>query len=211
MSRAIEEFDIVIAHGVAGSGKTLVSIFKGLEFLSRRKAKKMIITKPLVTVGEQLGFLPGDVDEKTAPFMENMEEFLMESPEYQRIDEIVESVPLALMRGRTFNDRFIIADEMQNSTQHQMEMLMTRLGKNSKLVITGDNSQSDLGIPNANGLSHAIRLFGNHKKIKIIKFGYEDICRHGLVADIIRAYAKDREEQWKLSQPPSVTQDQSVI
>lgn len=207
MKRLIDERDIIIAIGPAGTGKTLVSTFTGLNYLDEGRVDGIVVTRPLVEVDEKIGTLPGGLDAKVEPHLATIDEFLKEHPRYQsltyRHDEHdeekplhreLETVPLGLMRGRTFNNRYIIADEAQNMTKRQMEMLMTRLGKGSKLIITGDPNQCDLQRPELNGLSHAIRLFEGHARIAIIRFTLADVQRHDLVAEVITAYESDRAE-----------------
>lgn len=207
MKRLIDTCDIVIAYGPAGTGKTLVSTFTGLSYLDAGKVAGIVVTRPLVEVDEKIGTLPGGLDAKVEPHLATIDEFLKDHPRYQqltyRYDENseekpmareLETVPLGLMRGRTFNNRYVIMDEAQNSTKRQMEMFLTRLGKESKMVITGDPDQCDLKDTSLNGLTHAIKLFAGHARIATVKFGLEDVQRHDLVAEVITAYANDRIE-----------------
>lgn len=207
MRRAIDEYDIVFGIGCAGTGKTLVSTFTGLNFLDENTVNGIVVTRPLVEVDGKLGALPGGVEQKVEPHLATIDEFLKEHPRYLELtyrysnDEQkplareLEPLPLEYMRGRTFTNKYVILDEAQNTTRRQMEMVMTRLGKGSKLVITGDPSQCDLAKPELNGLSHALTIFGAHPRIKIITFTLADVQRHDLVADVIRAYSEDRTQQ----------------
>lgn len=209
MLRAIHEFDIVFATGPAGTGKTLVSTFTGLTYLDERKVDGIVVTRPLIEVDGKLGALPGGVEQKVSPHLATIDEFLKDHPRYQELTYAydpaeekplyreLETIPLELMRGRTFNRKYVIFDEAQNATKRQMEMVLTRLGKESKLVITGDVTQCDLLRPELNGLSHALSILGNHPRIKVCTFTLDDVQRHGLVADVIRAYSDDREQQTK--------------
>ncbi len=194
--KTIETKDITFVYGPAGTGKTAITIWKGLELHDKKKNNGLVITRPLVQVDGDLGFLPGTVDEKIGPYMAVVDEFLQYYPGYQRMVEQKDSkigmakleyLPLELMRGRTFENKYIVLDEAQNCTMKQMQMFLTRLGKDSKMVITGDLNQCDLRVT-INGLEDALNRFASHSQIGIVRFKLEDIQRHGLVGDIIRAY-----------------------
>ena len=184
--------DIVFSTGPAGTGKTFLAVAFAVAALQNRQVDKIILCRPAVEAGESLGFLPGDLKEKIDPYLRPMYDALnsiMGSNLLNKMIEqnIIEVAPLAYMRGRTLNDSFIILDEAQNSTKEQMKMFLTRLGKNSKAVITGDITQIDL--PNAfSGLVHVLPLIKDITGISICKFTDKDVMRHPLVKKIINAY-----------------------
>jgi len=196
--RAIEESDIVFGIGPAGTGKTYLATAMALNYLYRNLVTRIILTRPAVEAGESLGYLPGNIEEKVNPYLRPLYDsiFDMLGPEeYFSLMErnIIEIAPLAFMRGRTLNNSFIILDEAQNTTKEQMKMFLTRLGFGSKMVITGDTTQSDLPRNKESGLLHAKRLFSNVAGIKIIELSKEDVVRHDLVKEIIRIYEEDEE------------------
>jgi len=187
--------NIVFAVGPAGTGKTLISTLAGIKLLKSNRINKLVITRPAVSVDEQHGFLPGTLQEKMAPWtrpiMDVFEEYYTpEQIEYMLIDNKIEIAPLAYMRGRTFKDAYIIADEMQNATDNQMKMLLTRLGTGSKIIVTGDLDQHDRGYE-SNGLKMFMeRLSKNNSEIiKNVLFDTKDIERHPAVAEVLRLYA----------------------
>ena len=186
--------DLVFSVGSAGSGKTFLAIGAALHCYELGFIKKIILVRPAVEAGENLGFLPGDLSQKIDPYLRPMYDALssiMGSNLLNKLidQNIIEVAPLAYMRGRTLNNSFIILDEAQNSTKEQMKMFLTRLGQNSKAVITGDITQIDL--PNAfSGLVHALPLLSDIKGISICKFTDQDVMRHPLVRKIIKAYEK---------------------
>ncbi len=197
--RAIEENDIVFGIGPAGTGKTYLATAMALNYLYRNLVTRIILTRPAVEAGESLGYLPGNIEEKVNPYLRPLYDSLFDMlgpEEYFSLMEknIVEIAPLAFMRGRTLNNSFIILDEAQNTTKEQMKMFLTRLGFGSKMVITGDTTQSDLPRNKESGLLHAKRLFNNVAGIKIIELSKEDVVRHDLVKEIIRIYEADEEE-----------------
>jgi phosphate starvation-inducible PhoH-like protein len=196
--RAIEESDIVFGIGPAGTGKTYLATAMALNYLYRNLVTRIILTRPAVEAGESLGYLPGNIEEKVNPYLRPLYDsiFDMLGPEeYFSLTEknIIEIAPLAFMRGRTLNNSFIILDEAQNTTKEQMKMFLTRLGFGSKMVITGDTTQSDLPRNKESGLLHAKRLFSNVAGIKIVELSKEDVVRHDLVKEIIRIYEEDEE------------------
>ena len=187
--------NIVFAVGPAGTGKTLISTLAGIKLLKSNRINKLVITRPAVSVDEQHGFLPGTLQEKMAPWtrpiMDVFEEYYTpEQIEYMLTDNKIEIAPLAYMRGRTFKDAYIIADEMQNATDNQMKMLLTRLGTGSKIIVTGDLDQHDRGYE-SNGLKMFMeRLSKNNSEIiKNVLFDTKDIERHPAVAEVLRLYA----------------------
>lgn len=186
--------DIVFAVGPAGTGKTLISTLVGLQLLKQNRIDKFIVTRPAVSVDEQHGFLPGTLQEKMAPWTRPIfdifeEYYSPEQIEYMLKDNKIEIAPLAYMRGRTFKYSWIIADEMQNATDSQMKMLLTRIGDGSKLVITGDLNQHDRGYE-SNGLKMFIErlLKTGSDKIKLVQFGDKDVERHPIVSEVLRIY-----------------------
>jgi phosphate starvation-inducible PhoH-like protein len=196
--KAIEESDIVFGIGPAGTGKTYLATAMALNYLYRNLVTRIILTRPAVEAGESLGYLPGNIEEKVNPYLRPLYDsiFDMLGPEeYFSLMEknIIEIAPLAFMRGRTLNNSFIILDEAQNTTKEQMKMFLTRLGFGSKMVITGDTTQSDLPRNKESGLLHAKRLFSNVAGIKIVELSKEDVVRHDLVKEIIRIYEEDEE------------------
>jgi phosphate starvation-inducible PhoH-like protein len=197
--RAIEENDIVFGIGPAGTGKTYLATAMALNYLYRNLVTRIILTRPAVEAGESLGYLPGNIEEKVNPYLRPLYDSLFDMlgpEEYFSLMEknIIEIAPLAFMRGRTLNNSFIILDEAQNTTKEQMKMFLTRLGFGSKMVITGDTTQSDLPRNKESGLLHAKRLFSNVAGIKIVELSKEDVVRHNLVKEIIRIYEEDEEE-----------------
>ncbi|MCX5700186.1 MAG: PhoH family protein [Candidatus Omnitrophica bacterium] len=192
---AIKKFDIVFGVGPAGTGKTYLAMACAVESLKKQEVRRIILTRPAIEAGESLGFLPGDIHEKISPYLRPLYDALYDMMEAERIEKyletgIIEVAPLAYMRGRTLNDAFIILDEAQNCTAEQMKMFLTRLGFDSKAVITGDMTQSDL--PNAKpiGLLQAQDILSEIEGIKFIYFSGSDVVRHALVQRIIEAYDK---------------------
>ncbi|MDD4899142.1 MAG: PhoH family protein [Candidatus Omnitrophica bacterium] len=192
---AIKKHDIVFGLGPAGTGKTYLAMACAVEALKKQEVRRLILTRPAIEAGESLGYLPGDMIEKIAPYLRPLYDALYDMMDAERIEKyletgIIEVAPLAYMRGRTLNDAFIVLDEAQNCTAEQMKMFLTRLGFDSKVVITGDITQSDLPQGKPLGLLQAQELLDG---IEGIKFNYltgQDVVRHALVQKIIEAYDK---------------------
>lgn len=194
--KAIRDYDIVFAIGPAGTGKTYLAMAMAVSAFMEEKVSRIILTRPAVEAGEALGFLPGDMYEKVDPYLRPLYDALYDMMEIDRIQNlrekgIIEVAPLAYMRGRTLNDSFIILDEAQNTTQEQMKMFLTRLGFDSKAVITGDITQIDLPHGKPSGLIHVSQLLKEIEGIKIVYFDERDVVRHELVTKIIKAYEKE--------------------
>ena len=193
---AIREHDIVFGIGPAGTGKTYLAMAMAVNALKKQEVNRLILTRPAIEAGESLGYLPGNLYEKVTPYLRPLYDALYDMMEADKIQDyiergIIEVAPLAYMRGRTLNDSFIILDEAQNSTMDQMKMFLTRLGFDSKTVITGDATQSDLPSGKTSGLNHVQKVLKNIKGIKFARFTGEDVVRHPLVQEIIKAYEKD--------------------
>ncbi len=187
--------DILFALGPAGTGKTYTAIALAVRALRNKEVKRIILTRPAVEAGENLGFLPGDLKEKLDPYLQPLYDALRDMIPAKKLidfleDGTIEIAPLAFMRGRTLDNAFVILDEGQNTTINQMKMFLTRMGKNAKFIITGDTTQIDLPRKNTSGLIRAIHLLDGIKGIGIIQFDVRDVVRHNLVKKIIEAYAK---------------------
>jgi phosphate starvation-inducible protein PhoH and related proteins len=189
-----KNINIVFATGPAGTGKTFISTLAGIKLLMGNKIDKFVVTRPAVSVDEQHGFLPGTLQEKMAPWtrpiMDCFEEYYSpDQIDFMLNDNKIEVAPLAYMRGRTFKNSYIIADEMQNATDNQMKMLLTRIGNNSKLIVTGDLAQHERGYE-SNGLKCFIERLTKlgSDRIKVVQFGHEDIERHPVVTEVLRLY-----------------------
>lgn len=196
---AIRNHDIVFAIGPAGTGKTYLAMAMAVNALNKRLVSRIILARPAVEAGESLGFLPGTLYEKVSPYLRPIYDALYDMVEPDRIQDyidrgIIEVAPLAYMRGRTLNDSFIILDEAQNSTPEQMKMFLTRLGFDSKTVITGDITQSDLPKGRISGLVQSQTLLKNIEGIKFVYLQSEDVVRHELVQEIIKAYELSENE-----------------
>ena len=196
---AIRENTIVMGIGPAGTGKTYLAVAMAVAAFKAKEINRIILTRPAVEAGEKLGFLPGDLQNKVDPYLRPLYDALFDmfgTEVYQRLAEraSIEVAPLAYMRGRTLDDAFIILDEAQNTTSEQMKMFLTRLGFNSKAVITGDITQIDLPEGKKSGLIEAARILRNIKDIGIINFTEKDVVRHKLVQKIILAYEKSEKE-----------------
>jgi len=192
---AIKQHDMVIGIGPAGTGKTYLAMAMAINALLSKQVSRIILARPAVEAGEKLGFLPGDLAEKINPYLRPLYDALFDMMEtdkaYQLIEKgIIEIAPLAFMRGRTLNDSFIILDEAQNTTSEQMKMYLTRLGFNSKTVITGDINQIDLPYGKTSGLVEAEKILKNLKDVRFVYFSEKDVVRHKLVQEIIKAYEK---------------------
>ncbi|HMP99835.1 MAG TPA: PhoH family protein [Cyclobacteriaceae bacterium] len=198
--KAVQENDLVFAVGPAGTGKTFISVAMAVRALKNKQVKKIVITRPAVEAGENLGFLPGDLKEKIDPYLRPIYDALndilpFEKLKYYMEREIIEIAPLAYMRGRTLNNAFILLDEGQNTTPMQMKMFLTRMGPDSKMIITGDVSQIDLPNKQRSGLKEAMRILKGVKGIDFVELTDKDVIRHKLVRDIITAYDKEERNQ----------------
>lgn len=196
----VKNNDLVFALGPAGTGKTYISVAMAVRALKNRQVKKIIITRPAVEAGENLGFLPGDLKEKIDPYLRPIYDALddmvpAEKLRYYQENRIIEIAPLAYMRGRTLNNAFILLDEAQNTTPMQIKMFLTRMGPNSKVIITGDQSQVDLPKKQKSGLIEAAHVLKDIQGIGFVQLGGADVIRHKLVKDIITAYEKFDEEK----------------
>ncbi|MFW2389084.1 MAG: PhoH family protein [Polyangiales bacterium] len=190
---AIREHDIVFGIGPAGTGKTYLAMAMAIRALQERQVKRIILTRPAVEAGERLGFLPGDLAEKINPYLRPLYDALHDMMEPARITTLIERgtievAPLAFMRGRTLNDSFVVLDEAQNTTREQMKMFLTRLGFDSKTVITGDVTQIDLPGGAHSGLRHAEKVLSRIDGIEFVYFSHADVVRHPLVQQIVQAY-----------------------
>ena len=177
---------IVVGTGPAGSGKTMLACHVALEHVSRFQRPRIVLTRPIVAADEDMGYLPGDMDQKMEPWTRPMYDIFEQSMTHTQMDRCISIEPLGYMRGRTFTDTLIIADEMQNSTPNQMKMLLTRIGEGTKLIVTGDLEQSDLG--KDNGLENLIYKMQciDLEYIKHVEMGDEDIVRHPAVKEILK-------------------------
>ena len=192
---SIKKNDLVFGIGPAGTGKTFLAIAMAVSFLRSRRVSKIVLTRPAVEAGERLGFLPGDLQEKINPYLRPLYDALYEIlgvETFQKYMEsgIIEVAPLAYMRGRTLNDSFIILDEAQNTTPEQMKMLLTRFGYGSRVVVTGDITQIDLGKDKTSGLKQVCKILKDIEGIDFVALSYKDVVRHRLVMEIIKAYEK---------------------
>jgi len=198
---AMDRFDMVFGVGPGGTGKTYLAVAKAVGALLSKRVNRIILARPAVEAGERLGFLPGTLQEKIDPYMRPLYDALYDMLDSEKLERsvekgIIEVAPLAFMRGRTLNDSFVILDEAQNTTSEQMKMFLTRLGFNSKAVITGDVTQIDLPANRKSGLVEALEVVGKIPGIATVMFNERDVVRHNLVQQIIRAY-----EDFDASQP----------
>ncbi|RKY32840.1 MAG: hypothetical protein DRP67_00235 [Candidatus Omnitrophota bacterium] len=197
----IRKYDLVIGIGPAGTGKTYLAVACGIEALKSGNFQRLILTRPALEAGERLGFLPGDLEEKIRPYLQPVYDALFDMLKYEELKrwqekKIIEIVPLAYMRGRTLSKSFIILDEAQNTTIEQMKMFLTRLGVDSKAVITGDITQIDLPLtPKTSGLVEIQEILKGIKGVKFIYFTQKDVVRHHLVKKIINAYERHYREK----------------
>ncbi len=194
--QAIAQHDIVVGIGPAGTGKTYLAVAAAVDALSRKRVRRIVLARPAVEAGESLGFLPGDLHEKVDPYLRPLYDALEDMMPRDRVQKaidsrIIEIAPLAYMRGRTLSDAFVILDEAQNATGMQMKMFLTRLGVNSRAVITGDKTQIDLANREDSGLLQVERILPGIEGIAFCYLTDTDVVRHRLVRDIIRAYAED--------------------
>jgi phosphate starvation-inducible PhoH-like protein len=203
---AIEQSDMVFSVGPAGTGKTYLAVAMAVAAINAKRVSRMVLVRPAVEAGERLGFLPGTLQEKIDPYLRPLYDALFDMLDIEKVDRmiernVIEVAPLAFMRGRTLNDAFIILDEAQNTTIEQMKMFLTRMGNNSKAVITGDITQIDLPNPRKSGLVDAINILNGVEGIAFCHFEESDVVRHPLVQRVVRAYesAKPRQQELPLS------------
>ncbi len=196
--RAIKNYDVTIGAGPAGTGKTYLAMAMAVNAFTRGDMSRIILTRPAVEAGEALGFLPGDLKEKLSPYLRPLHDALMDMMPPEDIQrhmerESIEIAPLAYMRGRTLNNAFVILDEAQNTTDEQMFMFLTRLGYNTRAVVTGDTTQIDLPTQKRSGLVEAMETLAKVKEVGLVQLGEKDVIRHPLVRRIIRAYEERRQ------------------
>lgn len=195
---AMRQYDLVFGIGPAGTGKTYLAVAMAVMALLKKEVSRIILARPAVEAGEKLGFLPGDMYEKVSPYLRPLYDALYDMLDYEKILKLIETgvieiAPLAFMRGRTLNGSFVILDEAQNCTTEQMKMFLTRLGFDSKAVVTGDITQIDLPSGKISGLIEAERILKGIPGITIQYFSEEDVVRHPLVSEIVRAYERTRQ------------------
>lgn len=193
LAQSVDKYDLIIASGPAGTGKTYTAVAMAVKYLKEKQVRKIILTRPAVEAGENLGFLPGDLKDKMDPYLQPLYDALHDMIPFDKLAEYMQSgtiqiAPLAYMRGRTLDHAFVILDEAQNATHSQFKMFVTRMGKSAKFIVTGDVSQVDLKDKNTSGLTQAMNLLGKLEEVKIIQFNEKDVMRHPLVKKIIKAY-----------------------
>ena len=194
---ALKESEIVISTGPAGTGKTFLAVAVALTMLLEKKIERIILSRPAVEAGERLGFLPGDMRDKVDPYLRPLYDSLYDLLDFEKIQKKIEVgdieiAPLAFMRGRTLKNSFAILDEAQNATDTQIKMFLTRIGENSKIVINGDPSQTDLPNKSLSGLNRSKKLLGHLKEISVVDFDHFDVVRHPLVSKIVKAYSDQK-------------------
>jgi phosphate starvation-inducible PhoH-like protein len=197
---AIRSQTITVGIGPAGTGKSFLAVAMAVAALSRREVNRIVLTRPAVEAGERLGFLPGDIQAKVDPYLRPLFDALYDMLEPERVNQhldrgVIEVAPLAFMRGRSLNDSFIILDEAQNTSPEQIKMFLTRLGFNSKMVVTGDITQIDLPRDQSSGLVLIGDILAEVEGIEFVRFGGEDVVRHKLVQRIVAAYNEYAEKQ----------------
>lgn len=214
---AYEKNDMIFAIGPAGTGKTYTSIALAVRALKNKEIRKIILSRPAVEAGEKLGFLPGDMKEKIDPYLQPLYDALQDMIPSAKLQEMLEQniiqiAPLAFMRGRTLNDAVVILDEAQNTTQAQIKMFLTRMGTNTKMIITGDCSQIDLPASQKSGLIEALRILKGIEGIAFVELNKKDIVRHKLVTRIVEAYDKDekKKEEKRKCRQDSGSQDETT-
>ena len=195
--RALKESEIIISAGPAGTGKTFLAVAVALTMLLEKKIERIILSRPAVEAGERLGFLPGDMRDKVDPYLRPLYDSLYDLLDFEKIQKKIEVgdieiAPLAFMRGRTLKNSFAILDEAQNATDTQIKMFLTRIGENSKIVINGDPSQTDLPNKSLSGLNRSKKLLGHLKEISVVDFDHSDVVRHPLVSKIVKAYSDQK-------------------
>lgn len=200
MVEAIDKNDMLFAIGPAGTGKTYTAVALAVRALKNKEIRRIVLTRPAVEAGENLGFLPGDLKDKLDPYLQPLYDALRDMIPTQKLltymeDGTIEIAPLAFMRGRTLDNVFAILDEAQNATSNQLKMFLTRMGRSAKFVITGDVTQIDLPKNQSSGLIEAQRILKGIKGISFIELGKEDIIRHKLVTNIVNAYSKNQNEK----------------
>ena len=193
MVNAIEKDDLLFAVGPAGSGKTYTAVALAVKALKEKRVRKIILTRPAVEAGENLGFLPGDLKEKLDPYLQPLYDALRDMIPTSKLteyleDKVIQIAPLGFMRGRTLDNAFVILDEAQNTTEAQLKMFLTRMGKSAKFIVTGDITQVDLPKHQKSGLKLALDLFKNQKDISIVNLNEDDVVRHPLVKKIIKVF-----------------------
>ncbi|MCR5822327.1 MAG: PhoH family protein [Bacteroidales bacterium] len=196
---AVHRNDMVFAVGPAGTGKTYTAVALAVRALKNKEVRRIVLTRPAVEAGENLGFLPGDLRDKLDPYLQPLYDALRDMIPQQKLlayweDSTIEIAPLAFMRGRTLDNAFVILDEAQNATSSQLKMFLTRMGRNAKFVVTGDLTQIDLPRNQQSGLLQATKILKDIKGIEIVQLDQSDVVRHRLVTDIIRAYDNLKEE-----------------
>ena len=197
---ACKKSDLVFAIGPAGTGKTYTAITLAVRALKNREIKRIILSRPAVEAGEHLGFLPGDLKEKIDPYLQPLYDALQDMIPSKKLEEFmkdgtIQIAPLAFMRGRTLSNAFVILDEAQNTTHNQLKMFLTRMGLNTKFIITGDETQIDLPSINQSGLIQAKRILKNIREVSFVQFNSKDIVRHRLVRKIVDAYDKHYQQK----------------
>lgn len=200
MTEMIQQCDMLFSVGPAGTGKTYTAVALGVKYLKEKKVRRIVLTRPAVEAGENLGFLPGDLRDKLDPYLQPLYDALRDMLPQQKLlgyfeDGTIEIAPLAFMRGRTLENAFVILDEAQNATRMQMKMFLTRMGNGSKFVITGDVTQIDLPRNQQSGLMNAVNMLSDVPEIAIIHLDKSDVIRHPVVTKVIQAYEKDDEKQ----------------
>ena len=198
--RSLRKHDMVFCSGPAGSGKTFLAVAEALRLVMSHKKSSLILTRPVVEAGESLGFLPGDLEQKINPYLRPLYDsmsYIIPKEHVKRLTEtgVIETAPLAYMRGRTLNDSVIILDEAQNTTCEQMKMFLTRMGENSKVFITGDVTQIDLPKRMKSGLIHAMQILANVPEIAMVSMTSNDVVRNPLVKKIVQAYENDEKNE----------------
>ena len=191
--RALNDNEVIISSGPAGTGKTYLAVAVALTMLLDKKIERIILSRPAVEAGERLGFLPGDMREKVDPYLRPLYDALYDLLDFEKIQKRIEIgdieiAPLAFMRGRTLKNSFAILDEAQNATDTQIKMFLTRIGENSKIVINGDPSQIDLPNKNSSGLERSKKILSHINEISTVTFDHSDVVRHPLVSKIVKAY-----------------------